>query len=171
MTTMKCVFILLGLIPICFGTTKIIGRRCYHWRKQTMGVCTLPMDCASAFEDFINRILPQKCGIHRHMQCCVEKAIGERSKEMCKKYEELGFMEERSPTLSIDDEVYKTSICPYEDTGDAIVYGGQEARLGEFPHMALIGYGKKDTKWKCGGSLISDKFVLSAGHCLSDKEL
>ncbi|KAH9635206.1 hypothetical protein HF086_009546 [Spodoptera exigua] len=39
--------------------------------------------------------------------------------------------------------------------------------------MALLGYGgSMDTAdWLCGGSLISDKFILTAGHCISSAVL
>ncbi|XP_046382729.1 serine protease snake-like [Ischnura elegans] len=38
----------------------------------------------------------------------------------------------------------------------------------EFPHMAAIGYGDfSNVKWKCGGTLISEKFILTPARCLS----
>jgi len=53
---------------------------------------------------------------------------------------------------------------------DKSIAGGRDARRTQFPHMALLGYGNERTSisWMCGGSLISDKFVLTAGHCIAD---
>lgn len=49
------------------------------------------------------------------------------------------------------------------------ILGGTEAARGEFPHMAAFGYedGVGNIKWACAGSLISERFILTAAHCLS----
>ncbi|RZF41612.1 hypothetical protein LSTR_LSTR000326 [Laodelphax striatellus] len=77
------------------------------------------------------------------------------------------------PTLTVDyktDETisermctrYFREVCP--GWVDNIV-GGQSVEPKELPFMALIGYGKKPIEWRCGGSLISKRYVLSAAHC------
>lgn len=49
-----------------------------------------------------------------------------------------------------------------------LIAGGTEAKAGEFPHQALLGYNEGDpSEWGCGGSLISDRFTLTAAHCLA----
>ncbi|KAF2898151.1 hypothetical protein ILUMI_08021 [Ignelater luminosus] len=47
------------------------------------------------------------------------------------------------------------------------IYGGEAVDIGEFPWLALLGFDKDD--FVCGGSLINNRYVLTAAHCISDE--
>lgn len=49
-----------------------------------------------------------------------------------------------------------------------LIVGGTKAKPGEFPHMAALGSRNPDgtVQFNCGGSLISERFVLTAAHCI-----
>lgn len=44
------------------------------------------------------------------------------------------------------------------------VAGGEKAGLRELPWMALLRY---DDEFHCGGSLITNRYVLTAAHCIN----
>ena len=50
--------------------------------------------------------------------------------------------------------------------------GGEEAEVSEFPWAALLLLRSSETNLtsRCGGSLISDRHVLTAGHCLRETD-
>lgn len=98
-----------------------------------------------------------------------ERRISERK---CDEYRRLTVKTSTLITLSIRPTAirYDDYKCP--NVVDLIV-GGEQARVGEFPHQALLGYNSENNKveFKCGGSLISKRFVLTAAHCSKGGEV
>ncbi|XP_068627215.1 trypsin-1-like [Battus philenor] len=88
-----------------------------------------------------------------------ERKCEEYSKAVINQVDFISLLPEPE-TMSITDV-----NCNY--TGVELIVGGENAQQGEFPHMAAIGWPGLGggVAFSCGGSLISNKFVLSAGHC------
>ncbi|KAL7727373.1 hypothetical protein ACLKA6_003031 [Drosophila palustris] len=67
--------------------------------------------------------------------------------------------------------IFPNDTAIAEDANDEEFDGRILARPGEYPHMAALGFQQNSEKieYKCGGSLISENFVLSAAHCTNDE--
>ena len=57
------------------------------------------------------------------------------------------------------------NCADYPDQVGKIV-GGENAKIGEFPWQAMLAY-KSITRTFCGGTLLLEKFVITAAHCFS----
>lgn len=64
---------------------------------------------------------------------------------------------------------YCKELLSREEFTDGRIIMGEDAEHFEFPGFAVIGYidgeSNNSAKFECGGTLISDKFVISAAHC------
>ncbi|CAB0001554.1 unnamed protein product [Nesidiocoris tenuis] len=84
-------------------------------------------------------------------------------KSRCAKFAESVYELSPDPVLLIGAKPKKRDTCAINSR--PTIVGGELASAREFPHMALIGYGDYPIKWRCAGSLISDRWVISAAHC------
>ncbi|CAH2062117.1 unnamed protein product, partial [Iphiclides podalirius] len=92
--------------------------------------------------------------------------IGRKAWDKCVEYQER-FVYPCVKSVDFSDDMVRARRC-YHSTEDLVV-GGLNASKREFPHMVLLGFGSspQTASWACGGSIISERFILTAGHCTS----
>lgn len=71
-------------------------------------------------------------------------------------------------SATLGDKLPDKSVCGIQNEETRIV-GGETTEIGEFPWMALLRYRNldgTDAGFQCGGTLINNRYVLTAAHCL-----
>lgn len=86
--------------------------------------------------------------------------IGGLARKRCEQYAK--YINDK-PIFPFGHENYGVARC---DPILPLIVGGSRADRTEFPHFAHIGYGSLiKLEYLCGGSLISELFVMTAAHC------
>jgi secreted trypsin-like serine protease len=173
--------IIFSLLIIGNVNAQYQGDSCVKKIDDKPGVCEFLEDCPSAKLDFRRGIRPQICSFegHRSLVCCaketetvtVTKAPQPEQIDICrisvKKCEEYKKLVIKNSPFKKNSKI-KLIEC---EVSTSLVVGGNTTKTGEFVHMAAIGYAKdfNQISFDCGGSLISEKFVLTAAHCINIK--
>ncbi|GLV40322.1 snake [Carabus blaptoides fortunei] len=162
---------LLIVSSACVSGQFSVGDSCTLQSNNAAGQCVLLKNCPKALEDIRKRINPQICTYQgkEPVVCCEKgtstRVVGDICKQKCKEYGKKVFELEYPPVYDIDIKPIEINTCAVIVA--PLIVGGKDANPREYPHMALLGYGEKgDILWRCGGTLISEQFILTAGHCL-----
>ncbi|KAJ0170076.1 hypothetical protein K1T71_014682 [Dendrolimus kikuchii] len=152
------------------------GEKCSYGRYN--GTCVKYYRCLSVVESVKHDNLPPLClfdGMDPVLCCpdCELTYDASMISECIDYLSTLPYDCKQHTTVNYFFEWNKKKKCTsYRMTALAPI-GGNDASRNEFPHMALLGYGEnlEVAEWKCAGSLISEKFVLTAAHCISSPQL
>ncbi|CAD7092799.1 unnamed protein product [Hermetia illucens] len=178
-TTFVYIFVFCGT---AFG--QYSGEPCTVQRTSAPGTCKIIQDCPVAISQIRRRQRITRCGFEgrNEVVCCPNPTLppppepepmisddSPISQRKCKEYTEAVFEYIESVSLAVDakNDRIRVDKCGHKTV--PLIVGGELAKPREFPHMALLGFDKGGLRWSCGGTLVSDQYVLSAGHCLRTK--
>lgn len=151
------------------------------------GMCVSIYDCESMLSFFGDRLLTWEERDFLKLSVCTGASSGRQPFVCCpdktatRPGAQNGGMTATGPVIpqtgpSADETVSRVSggVLPNpkrNECGVSIgmrIYGGENADIDEFPWLAMLQYEnhRQELKFSCGGSLINNRYVATAAHCV-----
>ncbi|XP_068913732.1 venom protease-like isoform X2 [Tenebrio molitor] len=168
-------FVFGELIAGLYCSPLFAGSKCHN--SNARGVCTPITDCPTALSSVRNEGFHtlKRCGFDRFTEivCCPDKDTIDPTTS-------LPSHKEDEPGEDYDPETRTTGVSKSKKACDKYtanlpivltyhIVGGENADVGEFPHMAALGFynvREEEYRFDCGGTLISEYYIVTAAHCV-----
>lgn len=144
----------------------------FIWISDCLSICPVPYSCVSLKE--CGQKLNSQGSLTSILFRCNEPSSAKIS-VCCPPYKETKKEKEKEDPSLLNDRITEEKLSNLElfpstcgiDSNNKII-NGDNATLRQFPWMALLGFTDSDTKqdmFLCGGSLINERYILTAAHC------
>lgn len=164
------------------------GNTCNLKDNAGQGTCQLRSKCPYYQHRIPGRPSPKICGYkspNLPYLCCPADGAAEPSQvqtqnrieinrnerisiQKCQEY----IPEQQYVGYSVGGVFQREVVANCKDKTVPLIVGGKDAEAGEFPFMAALGWEESSGyEYYCGGTLISENFVLTAAHCTSRRGL